>query len=463
MSGAARAVTRPPGDPPSRVDPAQGGSGRLYLGRGSGGPIYAPASSALLVLGPPRSGKSSGVVVPNIAMAKGPVVATSTKSDLIPPTLASRKRLGRVRLFDPSGTVPPPAGVEPMSWSPLTSALTWNGALGVARSLAHTSAALATGGRQDHWTERAEALLAPLLHAGALGNCGVGEVVAWVHGHSVAQAQDILASEGASLAAGVLEGIARTDPRERSGIFSTASGVLAAYRSEVAQEVTRGEPFDADAFVASGDTIFVCSPSRTQSLCAPLVVGLIEDVRVATYARSEADVGSWSAVLLALDEAANIAPLPELPGIVSEGGGQGLLTMACFQDLSQARSRWGEAAQGFLSLFGAKLILPGIGDRATLESLSLLSGEQLVPQRSVTQTRPIRPWSRSVTDSERLRKRLPPDAISRGEPGKAIWFQGGGEAQSVSIERGRPTPILDPRSPSRPERACKDRGFDAGF
>ena len=168
-------------------------------------------------------------------------------------------------------------------------------------------------------------------------------------------------------------------------------------------------------------------------------------------------------MLLALDEAANIAPIPELPGIVSEGAGQGLLTLACFQDLSQARARWGEAARGFLSLFGSKLIFPGIGDTSSLQSLSVLSGEELVPQRSVTRARPMRPWSTSVTHSERLRKRLPPDVIARGEPGKAIWIQGGGRAQSVSVDVGWATKSRAGPGIRAEEGRLGERGFDASL
>jgi len=42
--------------------------------------------------------------------------------------------------------------------------------------------------------------------------------------------------------------------------------------------------------------------------------------------------------------------------MVSEGAGQGVLTLACLQDLSQARGRWGGAAEGFLSLFGTTVV-----------------------------------------------------------------------------------------------------------
>jgi hypothetical protein len=59
-----------------------------------------------------------------------------------------------------------------------------------------------------------------------------------------------------------------------------------------------------------------------------------------------------------LDEVANIAPLQELPQIASEGGGQGLTLLAALQDLSQARARWGKAADGFLTLFRRQAAAP---------------------------------------------------------------------------------------------------------
>ena len=94
-------------------------------------------------------------------------------------------------------------------------------------------------------------------------------------------------------------------------------------------------------------------------------------------------------MVLALDELANIAPLPELPSMVSEGGGQGLVTLACFQDLSQARHRWPGQADGFPSLFGTTVVLPGIGDVRTLEALSVLTGDHEVVVRSVSRGRAL--------------------------------------------------------------------------
>ena len=65
---------------------------------------------------------------------------------------------------------------------------------------------------------------------------------------------------------------------------------------------------------------------------APLVCGLLSEIRRATYLAHRQGTLRGQ-MLFALDEAANIAPVEELPAIASEGGGQGLTLLAVFQDL----------------------------------------------------------------------------------------------------------------------------------
>ena len=132
--------------------------------------------------------------------------------------------------------------------------------------------------------------------------------------------------------------------------------------------------------------MYIHAPAEAQAAAAPIVCGLLAEIRRATYqAHATRELG-WGRVLFALDEVANIAPLEELPQIASEGGGQGLLLLAALQDLSQARQRWAQRADGFLTLFGTKLILPGIADSRTLESVSTMLGEY--DRQIVSHTRP---------------------------------------------------------------------------
>jgi type IV secretory pathway TraG/TraD family ATPase VirD4 len=445
----------------------------LYLGAGAVGAVLAPPEQAVLVLGPPRSGKTTALVIPNVLAAPGPVVTTSTKPDVLLATADARTRAGRCWLWDPSGTVDPPPGVTRARWSPVPACRSWEVALLTARAMTGASRPGGWGGDTTHWMERAEALLAPLLHAAALSGGEVRRVVQWVHRRDLGVALGVLGGKGADLAADILTGLAATDSRELSGIWSTASGILAAYRSAEALAAAEDPNLDPTALAATADTVYLCAPARHQALVAPLVVGFLSQVRDGAYASAAA--GARAAqhtgppVTLVLDEVANIAPLPDLPAIVAEGGSQGLQILVCLQDLSQARGRWGEAADGFLSLFGVKVVLPGIGDLRTLELVSQLGGEIDMAVRSTS-----RSWGRggggsSLTISTRRQRRLPVDAVAHLPKGTALllegpepprWLQLTPWHTTTPFARDLPAPTQPSRRASR--RVGRRRGLDVG-
>jgi type IV secretion system protein VirD4 len=233
----------------------------------------------------------------------------------------------------------------------------------------------------------------------------------------------------------VLLGIARTDQRERSSIFSATAGVLALYNTDAARRRRRQpELRPRTQFAASSDTIYITAPAHRQALCAPLVVGLLEQIRHATYRRNAAHPTA-TPMFFCLDEVANIAPIHDLPALVSEAGGQGLHVMACLQDLSQARARWGDgAAEGFLTLFQTKLVLAGISDPRTLEALSLVLGEIDRPMpthstgSSISTTGWFSPTTRTRSRSDGFtvarQRRLPPGEIAAISHDKALLVTG---------------------------------------
>ncbi len=421
----------------------------MYLGAGAGGWVFGAPQSALLVLGPPRSGKTSSVVVPNLLAASGPVLATSTKLDVCRSTSRAKAEVGRTWLFDPAGSVAPPAGVSRLRWSPVAGSSSWPGALLVARTL--VAAARPAGGHQDdsHWSERAGALLAPVLRAAALRGLGMQSVCSGIERQEVEGALAVLQAGGEEIAADALFSVMATEDRERSAIFSTASSVLRAYQNPDALAQAESPNFDPRAFVTSHDTIYLAAPAHVQELVAPIAASFVDGICQAAYEKAVSLPGGSldPPLLLALDEVANIAPLPRLPALVSEGGGQGISVLACLQDLSQARRRWGSAADGFFSLFGTKMILPGIGDRATLELVSLLGGEADVVVRSVHGsgralggTGGVHRGGRRAVPGDALRgrpgstpqasltsrreRRLPPDRVAQGVPGMALVVEG---------------------------------------
>jgi type IV secretion system protein VirD4 len=453
-----------------------------------------PIESGLLVIGPPRSGKTTGIVVPNVNGFPGAIVSTSTKPDVLAMTAARRRELGRCWVFDPSGktVVPEPLASQVIraAWSPVESSSTWAGALISAKSLVDaagaSSNASGSGSVSSHWTLRAQDLIAPLLFAASLLPAGLLPasllptgpaetkgpvnpmelVLTSLLRHDVSWAADLLEAryeqlakekpeenpeEGltqVTLAQSTLESVLRTEERERSGIFSTAAGCLRVYGHPEALALAKPGippgagpkdpnkglaplelvPFEPESFVNSCDTLYIVAPGAEQELLAPIVACLVARVRDAAYARALGrPPGSPPFLAMVLDEVANIAPLSALPQLVAEGGGQGVVTLACLQDLSQARRRWGTDAQGFLSLFTSKAILPGVSERSTLELVSLLSGAQRMPNPSETTSswwRRRRP-APSQHRSTALTPRLPPDVISRGRPGFALVLTAG--------------------------------------
>ena len=447
-------------------DASASGANGIYLGHDASGWRQAEPQQSVLVLGPPRSGKTSSLVIPNVLSANGTVVTTSTKPDVLDATAPARSRVGACHLFDPTGSVADRPEVHRLRWSPLPGCTSWRTALATARSLVVVgSGGSVTTPVANHWTERAQALLAPLLHAAALEGADMRTVLGWVDRHRALPAQQILSGADAGVARDLLDGIVTTDERELSGIWSTTSGALGGFRSEEALAATCDPDLDPVDLVASSDTVYIAAPAHHQQLVAPLVVGLLDEVRRAAYARAAASGAAVDPpVVLALDELANIAPLPDLPSMISEGGGQGVVALACFQDLSQARHRWPTQADGFPSLFGTTVVLPGIGDVRTLEALSVLSGDHELVTRSVSRGRTLsdRPLGDLVTGGrpqvgEQLsavwRRRLTPDQITRGVPGGALTFD----------RRNQPSWIpLAPAHTSEPWRSLTGLGRALG-
>ena len=423
---------REPVDPLAAVrDTARVHGGGVYLGAGADHTArHARSERAVLLLGPPRAGKTSAVIIPALIAHPGPAVCTSTKHDVARATHPARSRGGQTWVFDPTGGQH--GGSRELRWSPVSSSVSWDDALLMARAMTHQIGAGTTD--RTHWSSRAQALLAPLLHAAAVHGRDMETVVDWVMRHELDQAGILLEDERCSqLAFSSLLGLLNTEERERSSIFSATADALQAYTSENALRAARDPNFHADAFARSSDTVYIHAPADEQAAAAPIVCGLLSEIRRATYRAHATGQLTHDRMLFALDEVANIAPLPELPQIASEGGGQGLTLLAALQDLSQARQRWGAHADGFLTLFGTKLILRGIADPQTLEAMSQTLGEY--DRRVVSTTRPqpsvldfistsTPPARNSTTYSTQRTRVLSPGEIANLPAGRALHLDG---------------------------------------
>jgi type IV secretory pathway TraG/TraD family ATPase VirD4 len=108
-------------------------------------------------------------------------------------------------------------------------------------------------------------------------------------------------------------------------------------------------------------------------------------------------------VLLQLDELTNIAPLPSLESIVSQGAGRGVPICWTVQSLAQLRHRYGDhAADAIWSASTCKVVFGGLADTPTLDQIARLVGDHRVKTRTVARDQGLR----RVTTGREWRPRL---------------------------------------------------------
>jgi type IV secretory pathway TraG/TraD family ATPase VirD4 len=89
-------------------------------------------------------------------------------------------------------------------------------------------------------------------------------------------------------------------------------------------------------------------------------------------------------LLLCLDEAGNIAPLPNLAEVASTAPSHNIQLVSIFHDVAQARSRYGRQAETVINSHRARMLLPGVADLDTLRYFSGLLGDEEI--REITRT-----------------------------------------------------------------------------
>ena len=214
----------------------------IYLGRANDGDASSGPQRSTLVLGPSRSGKTTSLIIPNLLLTSRSCVITSTKNDVVS-LMARARRDGATLLFDPSGTVETPPGVQRVGYSPLRQSREWDGAVLASRSLIDVARRGRGDRGDDHWTERAGALVAPLLHAAALKGESLGRLASRVDERSGDDALRELDDRYGEHhpAVSLLRGVLATEERERSGIWSTASGLFSGMRLSLIHIFLDGE------------------------------------------------------------------------------------------------------------------------------------------------------------------------------------------------------------------------------
>ncbi|HUA02784.1 MAG TPA: type IV secretory system conjugative DNA transfer family protein [Solirubrobacteraceae bacterium] len=359
-------------------------TGRLVLGRHGGRLLSAEHRHALVAFGPPQSGKSAGIAIPALLEWDGSAVASSIKTDLLAATIARRKQLGEVLVYDPFEL----SGAQSHTWSPLHAAHTWDGALEVAWRLASAGELdrkSVEGG--DFWAVAAEQRLAPLLYAAAVSGAGMDTVVRWIYGQGMRELDQALlcAGEGGHPAYDAVRAFEAQADRTRTSIEATAQTLLRAYRfGRVARSAESCE-ITADRLLDGPATLYLIGDAKASKLLRPIFLALLGEVVDRAYERATVAGGRLEKpLLLCLDEAGNVAPLPHLAEIASTAPSHNIQLVTIFHDLAQARSRYGQQAETVVNSHRARMLLPGVADLETLRYFAGLTGEEEARDRSHT-------------------------------------------------------------------------------
>jgi type IV secretion system protein VirD4 len=395
-------------------------SGRLALGqlpgRVSVTTIAAEDAQSLVVVGPTQSGKTTCLALPAILDWPGPVVAASVKSDLVRDSCLTRSRRGQVWYIDPAGTTGRPAS----NWSPLSGCADWRRASRVAADLCETAKADGTTADGEFWYATAAKFLAPLLLAAARDGRTMSDVVRWVDTQEVAEVADILERGGPAEALAAAQASWCRDERTRSSVSTTAETVLAPFAQ--VSETGLTAPFVPEHLLDGWHTLYLCAPAHDQRRLRGYFSALTQQVLGLAFERATRSGQPLDPPLLVvLDEAAHIAPLPELDGLAATCASHGIQLVTVWQDLAQVTGRYGARAPTVLNNHRAKLFLPGIADPDTLEYASRLIGDEEVTQPSVT--RDPR-GARSTTSTTSSRRLLPPEELRCLRRGQAVLVYG---------------------------------------
>jgi len=469
---------------------------QLYVGLSDSGVVMTKPNSHLLAIGPSQhqAGKTSSIIIPNVAGWCGPVVSTSVKLDVARATAQIRASAGRVYHWRPDGA-PLLEGAVELRWSPVQMGHDYDLCKKVSRLMVRSSqpTGMTESGGSHFFTQRATQLIAPILWlAHSLGKdmAWVIEVITLQDTHLVAPVAGGAAkpasssdtniwnlvnglqaridagtdrSRGAAKVVTDLKGFLRTPSRQLGDVFATALVALESFNTDAAIDSTKRPNFDAEDFVrgepfdhnnaleldeergfplqstgtwpksAEGffDTIYITAAEPDD--INPLVVAFLSMIRQTIQAVRTSDAAeghsSRQPVLFALDELANISPLPDITRWLSVGN-EGLVVLAALQDRNVAIDRWGELAKSFTTLFGNVVVFSGLMDVDLLEELSKLAGDKDVERQSYTEGRTTS-WTqgssttRSTTTSLERWPRLPIDRAIGGipdQPDRTLYF-----------------------------------------
>ncbi|MEV6358441.1 type VI secretion protein [Streptomyces hydrogenans] len=311
-------------------------------------PAPLPPQPPGTVYGPPDTRRP--LAVQAVSDADGPVLVVTSDPTVWADTKDVRGKLGPVLVYDPGHLCDTPARLH---WSPAegcadpdTAQARAAALLAPVRPHARIDAATAT---------TAETLLRCWLHAAAVDGRPFRQVHRWAQGTDAHEPVRILRGhpKAASGLAGLLEAALTAHPDSRrlaQELTARAFSALSSVHIREACTPNRTDSLALASFLAEGGTLYVVGEPiedpRTHPGAMPLLTALASHVveHGRRMAARSSDGRLDPPLTLVLEDVAAVAPLPQLPRLLTDGPRLGLPTLALMRSPEQSRTRWPEHA-----------------------------------------------------------------------------------------------------------------------
>jgi type IV secretion system protein VirD4 len=374
--------------------------------------LRVPLEEHILVMAPPRMFKTA-FLADVILRYPGPVLATTTKADMVPLTAAVRSQRGPVHVFNPQliGDIP-----STFSWSPVAGCEDPATAIRRADAFAF---AVASKGVEDasFWSAKASDYLRGYFHAAALAGYDMRAVTAWVSGADPEVPERILVAAGArqwALTLAELRPEAYKTTATVRMVMSRALSFMADPALAASVLPAPGEAFDIPAFLRYSGTLYMIAEAIGEDApVAPLFAAMATEIHYAAGLIGQASPSGRldPPLLMGLDEVTQTCPVP-LPTWQSDSGGKGIQIVAVVHGEAQLASRWDDhGRQVVWDTSSVKVFLPGITDTTTLQAASVLCGQAQ--------------WKVRGQDHVTLHDVAAPDMVRQLPAGFALVIRGG--------------------------------------
>ena len=413
----------------------------VRLGRGQWGRrLYSRNEDERLIVAAKRTGKS-GIVADRVITHRGPVLSSTSRTDIYDMTAGLRARSGPVYRFNPMGVGDVPNDVR---WDIMDACQDVLRARQVASWLKVPDI---TGNDLAWFQHRGDVYLGAMLYAAAVSGLSILDVYRWneLQGHS--ECLKILGSDPRTRELAAICRRAFEDNRTSGSVRDTVQLSLSwCVLPGLAEIVTppRGKGFSVADFTERCGSLFLIATGEDDSPVTPLFRALTMWIAYeaglagsrSPYKRLEPPL------LMSMDEVAVTNPI-DLVSMLADSSGRGILIEPVCHSLAQLKRRYGEhQADDIWGLCGTKVLLGAISDDITLDRASKLCGKipgekdqlRLPPEL----LRQIPDWRAVV-----IRMNLAPAAVKIRPCWHRIMFRLGRHPLPVP-HLGRPVPELVP-------------------